>query len=461
MTAALLAIVLAAGKGTRMNSRRPKVLHEAGGLPLLHYVLDTCSDLGAQTTVVVGHEAAAVNEAFGARDGLTFATQAPQLGTGHAVRVALEQTKARPGVPILVLAGDVPLLRSETLRRLCRLREDTDASVALLSFRTRCPQGYGRIVRDERGRVKRIVESRDASAAERLIDEVNASVYVFDGAKLAGAAQGLRADNAQGEFYLTDVVGLLAAAGERIEALSIDDASEASGVNTIADLADVERTIYARRSMDLVAAGVVVERPDTVLVGPFVTVRAGSRIRAFTILEGKTMVEAGAVIGPFCRIEDSYVGPGAVILDSCLVRHSRIEAGASIGPFAHIRPDSVVGENAKVGNFVELKKTKLGPGSKAPHLSYLGDATIGSRTNIGAGTITCNYDGLVKSPTTIEDAAFVGSNSILVAPVRIGKGAYVAAGSVITKDVPEGALGIARSRQENKAGWAGRRARKP
>ena len=444
-----------------MNSAKPKVLHEAGGLPLLHYVLDTCADLGAQTTVVVGHEAAAVRGAFAHRESLRFALQEPQMGTGHAVQVALQQAPAISGRPVLVLAGDVPLLRSETLRHLCRIRDERGAAAALLSFRTPNPAGYGRIVRNGRGSVTRIVESKDADAAERLIDEVNASIYVFDGDKLASTVRTLRSDNAQGEFYLTDVIGLMAAAGERVEALLIDDASEASGVNTLTELSDIERAILSRRATALVAAGVLVERPDTVLVGPLVVVGPGARIRAFTILEGKTVVEAGASIGPFCRIEDSFVGPGAVILDSCRVRSSRVEAGATIGPFAHLRPDSVVGENAKVGNFVELKKTTLGPDSKAPHLSYLGDATVGSMVNIGAGTITCNYDGVVKSPTRIEDGAFVGSNSILVAPVTVGKGAYIAAGSVITQDVPAGALGVARSRQENKSGWASRRTKKP
>ena len=444
-----------------MNSARPKVLQTAGGLPLLHYVLDTCAELFATTTVVVGHGAEAVREAFGHRSGLRFALQQPQNGTGHAVQVALQQAPLIPGVPIMVLPGDAPLLRPETLRRLARLREERGAAVALLSFRAPDPSSYGRVLRGAEGSVLRIVESKDASDAERLVTEVNASVYVFDAGQLAATIHRLRPDNAQAEFYLTDVVGLLAASGERVEALVLDDPSEASGVNTPAELSDVERALYSRRAMVLVSAGVVMERPDTILVGPFATVRPGARIRAFTILEGRSVVEGGASIGPFCRIEDSTVGADASILDSCLVRQSQIGAGASVGPFAHVRPASVVGEKAKIGNFVELKKTTLGPGAKAPHLSYLGDATVGAGANIGAGTITCNYDGSIKSPTTIGAGAFVGSNSILVAPVTIGQGAYIAAGSVITEDVPEGALGVARSRQENKAGWASRRAKKP
>jgi bifunctional UDP-N-acetylglucosamine pyrophosphorylase/glucosamine-1-phosphate N-acetyltransferase len=460
MASPLRAIVLAAGKGTRMNSARPKVLHEAAGRPLLHYVLDLCGELGAHTVVVVGHQADAVRAAGAGWAHTSFALQEPQQGTGHATMVALGAMATEPGVPVLVLAGDVPLLRVETLRALCSLREKADAAAALISFKASTPAAYGRVVRDEKGRVTRIVEARDATPDELRIEEMNASLYVFDGEKLRAAVKRLRADNAQGELYLTDVIGLMAGAGERVEALMVSDPLETVGVNTPVELADVEREMYARRGRDLVSKGVLIERPDTVLIGPAVEVAPGSRLRAFTILEGRTKVAAGAVIGPFCRIEDSEIGAGATILDSCLVRNSIIETGASVGPFAHIRPESVVGENAKVGNFVELKKTRLGKGSKAPHLSYLGDATIGEKANIGAGTITCNYDGVVKNPTVIEDGAFVGSNSILVAPVRIGRGAYVAAGSVITKDVPEDALGVGRARQENKPGWAARRARK-
>jgi bifunctional UDP-N-acetylglucosamine pyrophosphorylase/glucosamine-1-phosphate N-acetyltransferase len=442
------------------SSARPKVLHEAAGRPLLYYVLDLCEALAAQTVVVVGHQAEAVRDACASRSGLGFVTQEPQLGTGHAVQTALAAIPATETDPVLVLAGDVPLLRAETLRALCDLRERSGAAAALVSFRTSTPAAYGRVLRDTAGRVAGIVEAKDATAEQLRIDEVNASLYVFDGKRLRASIQELRPNNAQGEFYLTDVVGLMVAAGETVEALVVSDPTEAAGVNTTAELSDIERALYERRAHVLLAGGVSIERPDTVLIGPEVRVEAGARIRAFTILEGATRVGAGASVGPFCRIEDSEIATNATILDSCLVRSSRVEAGASVGPFAHIRPDSRVGENAKVGNFVELKKTHLGAGSKAPHLSYLGDATIGAGANIGAGTITCNYDGLVKSPTAIEDGAFVGSNSILVAPVRIGRGAYIAAGSVITKDVPAEALGVGRARQENKPGWASRRPKK-
>jgi len=361
---------------------------------------------------------------------------------------------------VFVLAGDVPLLRGETLGRLAARHRESGAAATLLSFRAPNPGAYGRVVRGGDGRVLKIVEARDANPDELSITEVNASIYIFGEEKLRGALTKLRPENAQGELYLTDCIGLLAAAGERIEAVVADDPAEASGVNTVVELAEIERVLYRRRAEDFLRRGVSIERPDTVLIGPDVRISAGATLRSFTILEGASSVGSGAAVGPFCRIENSDIAEGATILDSCLIRDSKVGAGASVGPFAHIRPESVVGANAKVGNFVELKKTVLGAGSKAPHLSYLGDAVIGERANLGAGTITCNYDGVKKSPTVIEDDAFVGSNAILVAPVKVGRGAYVAAGSVITKDVPEGALGVGRARQENKAGWASRRPKK-
>lgn len=458
MNQGVRAIVLAAGKGTRMRSTTPKVLHRAAGRALIDYVLDRCAEVGAETVVVTGHEAESVEAACSARPGIRFARQSPQLGTGHATQVALSAAPPDEAAAILVLAGDAPLIRSETLGALLDRHRRTSAAVTLLSFRTPNPGGYGRIVRQDSGAVIGIVEARDASPEELLIDEVNASIYVFDPGALTDALGRISRSNAQGELYLTDAVGLIAKAGKRAEALVVGDPSEAAGVNTLVELAQVERRLFERRAEELLAAGVHIERPDSVLIGPDVIVEPGARLRAFTILEGRTRVAEGAAIGPCCRIVDSEIGPGATVLDSCLILNSRVGAGAAIGPFAHLRPDSVVLEKAKVGNFVELKKTTLGPGSKAPHLSYLGDATIGAGANIGAGTITCNYDGVTKSPTTIEDGAFVGSNSILVAPVTVGRGAYVAAGSVITKPVPEGALAVGRARQENKPGWATRRA---
>ena len=461
MTASLRAIVLAAGKGTRMKSALPKVLHRAAGRPILHYVLDQCERLGASTLVVVGHQADLVRSACGERADLSFVLQEPQSGTGHAAQVALGALEpAAPGASVLVLAGDVPLLRSETLGRLLDLRERGRVAAAILSFRTSRPSAYGRIVRDTSGGVARIVEARDATPAELAIDEVNSSIYAFEEAALRRCLSRLRPDNAQGELYLTDVIGLLVAEGCGVAALVADDPEETSGVNTPVELAQVEKELFLRRAHDSLASGALIERPDTVLLGPNVRIEEGARIRAFSVIEGDSKVGARAEIGHFCRVENSVVGEDAVLLDSCLVRDSRIGAGAMVGPFAHIRPESTIGAGAKVGNFVELKKTTLGAGSKAPHLTYLGDATIGERANIGAGSITCNYDGVKKSPTTIDDGAFVGSNSILVAPVTIGRGAYVAAGSVVTKDVPDGALAVGRARQENKAGWAARRAKK-
>jgi bifunctional UDP-N-acetylglucosamine pyrophosphorylase/glucosamine-1-phosphate N-acetyltransferase len=301
------------------------------------------------------------------------------------------------------------------------------------------------------------VEAKDASPEELKGAEVNAGVYAFEVPPLLDALGKLTANNAQREFYLTDVIGLLSAAGQAVEAVTAEEASEALGVNTLAEVADASRRLRERRLAELMAAGVLVEDPPSTTVGLDVRVEPEATLRPFTFLEGRTVVCAGAVIGPFARLLDTEVGPGAQILDHCLLRKCVVEAGAMVGPFTHIRPESRIGAGAKVGNFVELKKTHLGEGSKAPHLSYLGDATIGPRVNIGAGTITCNYDGTAKHQTRIEAGAFVGSDATLVAPLTVGEGAYVAAGSVITEDVPAQALALGRARQVIKPGWTRKR----
>jgi bifunctional UDP-N-acetylglucosamine pyrophosphorylase/glucosamine-1-phosphate N-acetyltransferase len=301
------------------------------------------------------------------------------------------------------------------------------------------------------------VEAKDASPEELREAEVNAGVYAFEVPPLLDALGKLTANNAQREFYLTDVIGLLSAAGQAVEVVTAEEASEALGVNTLAEVADASRRLRDRRLAELMAAGVLVEDPASTTVGLDVRVEPEATLRPFTFLEGRTVVCAGAVIGPFVRLLDTEVGPGAQILDHCLLRKCVVEAGAMVGPFTHIRPESRIGAGAKVGNFVELKKTHLGKGSKAPHLSYLGDATIGPGVNIGAGTITCNYDGTAKHPTVIEAGAFVGSDATLVAPVTVGEGAYVAAGSVITEDVPAQALALGRARQVIKPGWTRKR----
>ena len=360
---------------------------------------------------------------------------------------------------VLVVNGDVPLLRPETLASLLKVHQTSRAAATLLTVDLDDPGAYGRVLRGTDGQVRAIVEARDASEAERQVHEINAGIYAFDVPSLLARLAGMQPQNAQGEYYLTDVIGLLRSAGRSVHAQKAADPLEALGVNTMAELSQVSRLLRERRVAALMADGVVIVDPESTHVGLDVNAEADAVIRPFTLLEGRTHVSAGAVIGPYVRLVDVHVGPGAQVLDHCLLRESVVEAGASIGPFAHIRPESHVAARAKVGNFVELKKTRLGEGAKAPHLSYLGDATIGPGANIGAGTITCNYDGQSKSPTHIEAGAFVGSDVTLVAPVTVGAGAYIGAGSVITEDVPAGALALGRGRQVVKPGWAAERAR--
>ena len=455
------ALILAAGKGTRMKSARAKVLHALLGAPLLDHVVRAVQALGMDpVTVVVGHQGDAVEAAFAGR-GLGFVRQDPPLGTGHAVQAARERVASHPARTLLVVNGDLPLLRAETLDALLQAHRAGGAAATLLTVVLDDPAEYGRVVREADGSVRAIVENKDATAQEKRIREINAGIYAFERDALLEALGQLRPQNAQGEYYLTDVVGLLRKAGRRVNAMTAADSREGLGVNSHAELAAAARLLRRRRCEALMAAGVGIEDPETTFVGPEAEVEADALLRPFTLLEGRTRVAAGAVVGPFARVVDSVVGPGAQILDHCLLRECVVEEGASVGPFAHVRPESRIGAGARVGNFVELKKTRLGAGSKAPHLSYIGDASVGPGVNIGAGTITCNYDGTHKHPTRIEAGSFVGSNTTLVAPVTIGEGAYIAAGSAITEDVPPGALALGRARQVNKAGWAeARRAKK-
>ena len=449
------ALVLAAGRGTRTRGEMPKALLPLLGLPLLEHVLRAVRAAGAgEVTVVVGHGAGQVEPALAGWD-LRFIRQDPPLGTGHAVRTA-RAAHAVPG-PLLVLNGDLPLLRDETLAGLLAAHREGRAAATLLTAVLDDGGPYGRVVRDERGGVTRIVEARDASPEERAIGEINVGAYVFETAPLDAALARLEAHNAQGEFYLTDTVAHLQAAGHSIAACVAADPHEALGVNTLAELADASRRLRERRLAELMAAGVRVEDPSSTHVDADAVVEPDAVVRPFTLIEGRSIVRSGASVGPFARLVDVVVGRGAQVLDHCLLRQCVLEEGASVGPFSHLRPESRIGPGARVGNFVELKKTHLGAGSKAQHLSYLGDATVGEGVNIGAGTITCNYDGAQKHPTRIEARAFVGSDATLVAPVVVGEGSYVAAGSTITEDVPKDALAVGRARQVTKPGWAARR----
>jgi bifunctional UDP-N-acetylglucosamine pyrophosphorylase / glucosamine-1-phosphate N-acetyltransferase len=452
-------VILAAGKGTRMKSADPKVLHRAAGFSLIEHVLRAAEALRPATTVVVvGHRSDRVKDALGKRLGLRFALQEPQLGTGHALLQAEPHLAGQSGTVVL-LSGDVPLLRPATLRALVEAHTSRGAAATVLTARVDRPQGYGRIVRDG-GRIAAIVEDKDATPAEREIDEINSGIYAFALEPLFRALRSVGAANAQGEYYLPDLVRIYRERGLAVETFSLDDPREILGVNSRRELADVSAMLKTTRNEELMAAGVTLIDPASAWIGPDVTVGADTVIHPNVYLEGRTRIGAGCEIHACVRIVDSTIDDGVIVNNFCVIAESHIASGARIGPFAHIRPQSDVGEGAQVGNFTELKKTTLGKGSKANHLSYLGDATIGDQVNVGAGTITCNYDGTHKHPTIIEDGAFIGSDSQLVAPVRVGKGAYVAAGSSIVEDVPAGALGIARGKQVNKPGWVEKKKKK-
>ena len=453
---ALHVVILAAGKGTRMKSSRPKVLHGLAGRPIIDHVLRTAEALRAEsTTVVIGHGADDVRAALAGRP-LSFVVQSPQLGTGHALLQAEPVLAGKSGT-VLLLYGDVPLLQANTLSRLLDHHRARKAAATILTTDLSEPYGYGRIVRDPHGRVARIVEERDASGDERKITEINSGIYAFDLAPLFGSLQQLATDNSQGEYYLTDLVAMYRQRGLAVDTLNLDSPGELRGVNSRADLSELSAIVRQRRNHEVMLAGVTLEDPASTFIDADVRIGADTVLGPGVMLQGATQVGERCQIQAGTRITDSRLGNDVVVLDHSVILGSRVGDGARIGPFAHVRPDSVIESDAHVGNFVELKKTTLGRRSKANHLAYLGDATIGEGVNIGAGTITCNYDGVAKHPTIIEDGVFIGSDSQLVAPVRIGSGAYVAAGSSITRDVPADALGIARAKQENKPGWAAAR----
>ncbi len=449
-------VILAAGKGTRMKSSLPKVLHGIGGRALLDYVLATAASLRPKTiTVVVGHQADIVRDAYASQPGIAFVVQEPQLGTGHAVLQAEGVLKGAAGTLVL-LSGDVPLLSPATLRALLDRHQADRAAATVVTATLDRPFGYGRIVRNG-DVIAKIVEERDASESERAIREVNSGIYAFDLAVLFDAIRAIGAHNSQGEYYLPDLVGIYRRRGLGVSTVSVENPNEIRGINSRSELAEVAAIVRQTKNAELMAAGVTLVDPSTTYISNDVVVGADTVIHPNVYLEGRTVVGQGCELHAGVRIVDSTLGDRVTIRNYCVIAESTIAAGAFLGPFAHLRPASHVGEDAHVGNFVELKKSTLGPGSKASHLTYLGDATIGANVNIGAGTITCNYDGRTKHQTVIEDGAFIGSDSALVAPVTVGAGAYVAAGSTIVEDVPAGALGIARGKQVNKEGWVGRR----
>jgi len=451
-------IILAAGLGTRMKSKTIKILHRAAGRPIIDYVLDLAGELSSNPPVmVIGHQRDAVQSAVGER--ARFAVQEPQLGTGHAVLQAAPHIDAA-GKRVLILSGDVPLTRRETLERLIAEHESNGNALTLLTMNPSDPAMYGRIVRDEDRGVARIVEAKDASDEEKRIGEVNAGIYVFSGEHLFDNLQNLSNENAQGEYYLTDLIAALREQGHRVGAVVADDPVEALGVNSRADLAQVDSEMQRRVIERLMREGVTFRNPATVVIDSMVTIGSDTVIYPFATIEGSTSIGNGCVIEPGVHLTNVRIGDNVHVKTGTVAEDAIIEDEASIGPYAHLRPGTKLGRRVKVGNFVETKKAVFGEGAKASHLSYIGDAEVGADVNIGAGTITCNYDGVRKNTTIIEDGAFIGSDSQLVAPVRIGRGAYVGAGSTITKDVPPEALALSRTPQRIVDGWAAKKKKK-
>lgn len=450
-------VILAAGKGTRMKSALPKVLHPLAGRPLIKHVLRTVDSLPVTSKVlVVGHGADDVKAALADRDDLSFVTQSPQLGTGHALLQAEPVLSGKKGI-VLLLYADVPLLEAGTLLRLVETHRTSKAVATVLTAELADPYGYGRIVRDTSGAIQRIVEERDASSEQRAIQEINSGIYALSLGPLFDQLHRLATDNAQGEYYLTDLVAMYRQQNKHVETLCLDSADELRGVNSRMDLAELSAVVRGRKNHSLMLSGVTLEDPSTTYVGIDVTVGPDTTLGPGVRLEGQTTIGSRCVVHAGSRLTNATLEDDVTVLDYSVIVDSTVSAGASIGPMAHVRPGSVVGLGARIGNFVELKKTTLGRGSKANHLAYLGDATIGEDVNIGAGTITCNYDGVNKHKTIIEDGVFIGSDSQLIAPVTIGKDAYVGAGSSITGDVPAGSLAIARGQQVVKNGWAEKR----
>jgi len=442
-----------------MESSRSKVLHRVAGRPMIQHVLAAAASLRpTSTSVVVGHQADTLKAALSGQPGLTFVVQEPQLGTAHALLTTEPVFRGMSGTVIL-LSGDVPLLSAETLGKLLDRHVSTGASATVITAIVERPHGYGRIVRSGE-RIARIVEERDASSAERDIHEINSGIYAFALEGLFDAVKAVASENAQGEYYLPDLVAIYRARGLGVETLTVSNPDEIRGINSRAELAEVSRIVRQQKNAELMAAGVTIEDPATTFIDGDVEVGVDTVIRPGVALEGKTTIGSACDIHSGVRIVDSRIGDRVTIHNHCVIANATVASDASIGPFAHLRNEADVREGARVGNFVELKKTVLGPGSKSMHLAYLGDATIGANVNIGAGTITCNYDGVKKNPTVIEDGAFIGSDSQLVAPITIGKGAYVGSGSTVRENVPAGALAVSAGKQRNIEGWVEKKKKK-
>ncbi|HYU23383.1 MAG TPA: bifunctional UDP-N-acetylglucosamine diphosphorylase/glucosamine-1-phosphate N-acetyltransferase GlmU [Candidatus Dormibacteraeota bacterium] len=453
----LAIVILAAGKGTRLKSSLAKVLHRAGGRTLVEQVMCACEPLKArQTVVVVGHQAERVAAVVEPLAALTVLQQ-PQNGTGHAMQVA-KRALGRAKIAV-VLPGDAPLVRTETLKALIAAHHQGKAAATILSAVLADPSGYGRVVRKSETTVAAIVEESQLTADQRDINEVNSAIYCFTLEKLWPALAQVKPNNKHRELYLTDAIAALSAKGETVLAEVAPDSREVLGCNTRADLAEVDRVFREWKRNALMDAGVTIQLPETVLIDPDVVAGEDTVIEPGVQLLGKTKIGARCTIRTGSVLTDAILGDEVTVEPHCVVAQSRLDDRVVIGPFARLRPDNHLKADARIGNFVELKKSTIGEGTKAMHLSYLGDAKIGTKSNIGAGTITCNYDGFHKHPTSIGNKVFIGSDATLVAPVRVGDGAYIAAGSTITETVPADGLGIARGRQVNKPGWAAKKRR--
>ena len=460
--------IMAAGKGTRLKSQLPKVLHEVGGKPLLAHVIGAATRVVPQNDVfaIIGHEAGRVRAAV-AHTGVNFVLQAEQRGTGHALMAA--QSALSDYDHVIVLSGDAPQITPQTIASLLNFHLDEQAAMTLLSADLDDPTGYGRIVRMKARKgahsseVQAIVEEKSASPAQKKIHEINAGFYVFAAPQLFSQIAKLSTANPHGEYYLTDMAGILRQARQRVVVWKTEDPSEALGANTRAELSFIDYQIRMRKCQALMAQGVTIFYPATCVIDDDVEIAPDTVIEPFVQILGKSRIGAACRIQSFNVIRDTEIADDVIVQPGCVLEQSIVRRGATLGPFSHLRPASDIGEGAHIGNFVETKKMRIGKGSKANHLTYLGNAEIGAGVNIGAGTITCNYDGFEKHTTVIGDGAFIGSDSTLVAPVRVGKGAYVGAASCITSDVPDDALAIGRAKQIVKEGWARekRAARKP
>jgi bifunctional UDP-N-acetylglucosamine pyrophosphorylase/glucosamine-1-phosphate N-acetyltransferase len=453
----LLTIILAAGKGTRMKSELPKVLHRISGKPMIQHVLDAAKNIGAVRQIVVaGFGAELVKETLGSQ--AEYVVQTEQLGTGHAVMTAKDALADFDGT-IMVLCGDTPLLTSALLKNLYSAHKKSQAKASVLTAVIPDPLGYGRVITTPTGHVIKIVEQKDASPEELLVNEINTGIYCFEKNALLSTLDEIKPNNAQGEYYLTDAVGILTNKGIEVIAIQTDDISETMGVNSRVHLAEAEKILKRRKLVELMESGVTIIDPDSVFVDADVVIGKDTVIYPFTMIEGQTKIGSKCEIGPNTRLQNVTLGDHVVIHFS-YAHNCRVDDDVNIGPYVHLRPDANLAKGVKVGNFVEVKNSSVGKGSKIPHLSYIGDTDMGEEVNIGSGTITVNYDGMHKHRTTIKSHAFVGCNTNLVAPVTIEEGAYIAAGSTITKNVPEGALGVGRARQSNIENWKEKTGRK-